>query len=70
MKPQIPSKIDFEPFRIGGSDISENPAAIYSKSERPNRPSVLKADVEGAREGRNGRSRIREAAVTEWPNSE
>ena len=38
-------KRDFEQFRIGLSDISENPAAIFSKSERPNRSSVLKADV-------------------------
>ena len=55
IKPQILHRTDFDPFRIGGSDISENPAAIYSESERPNRLSVLKADVEGAQEGRNGR---------------
>ena len=66
----MPAKKDFDPFRIGRSHISDNPAAIYSKSERPNRPSVLKADVERA--GRAGT----DAAVgegeagSEWPNSE
>ena len=49
--PQILLKRDFGPFRIGRSRISEMSAAIYSKSETINRPSVLKADVEGPGRG-------------------
>ena len=54
IKPQILPKRDFQPLRIGWNHISENPGAIYSKSERPNRFSILKANVKGAREGQNG----------------
>ena len=67
----MPAKRDFEQFRIGGSHISENSAIIYSKSDRPNRPSVLKADVEGpGRAGTDGGEAAAAEAVTEWANSE
>ena len=69
IKPPIIPKRDFEPVRIGGNHISDIPTAIYSKSKRPNHPSVLKADVEGpGRAGTNGGEGGEEGS--EWPNSE